>query len=71
MAPALELQHYAAVHKAAQDGGGHGGISQIFASVLHHAVGGDDDGSVQLVALVQDGLQHLGDVLAEPSATFT
>jgi len=48
------------VHEPVQDGAGHGGVAQIFAPVLHHAVGGDDHGSSQLVALVHDGLQQLG-----------
>jgi hypothetical protein len=39
-----------------QDGGGHGGVAQVFAPVLHHSVGADDDGAAQFVALVNDGL---------------
>lgn len=65
VALALELRQGAAVHEAVQDVGGHGGVTQVAALVLHDAVGGDDDGSAQLVALVQQGLQQLGGVLAD------
>ncbi len=44
------------------------GISQVFAPSLHHAVGGDDDGAAQLVALVHDGLQDFGGMLADDLA---
>lgn len=60
VALAFELQHVRAVHEPIQNGGGHGGVAQILAPVLHDAVGGDDDGAAQLVALVHDGLQYLG-----------
>ncbi len=53
------------MHEAVQDGGGHGGIAQVSAPVLHNPVGGDDDRSAQLVALVHQGLQELGGVLAD------
>ena len=53
------------MHQPVQNGGGHGGVSEVFAPVLHYTVGSDDDGAAQLVALVHDGLQqlctHIGD----------
>lgn len=52
-------------HEAVQDGGGHGGIAQVTAPVLHHSVGGDHDGTAQLVTLVHDGLQDLCGVLTD------
>ena len=48
------------VHEAVQDRAAHGGIAQIFAPVLDHAVRGDNDGAAQLVAPVDDGLEQLG-----------
>ena len=53
------------MHEPVEDGGGHGGIGQVFAPVLHHPVGGDDDGTVQFVALMDDGLQDLGGFWAD------
>jgi DNA replication protein DnaC len=53
------------VHEAVQDGGVHGRVAEVAPPVLHDPVGGDDDRSAQLVALVHEGLQQLGDVLAD------
>jgi hypothetical protein len=63
--PALELEHGAALHEPVEDGDSHGGIDQVFSPVLHHPVGGDDYGTVQLVALMDDGLQDLGGFWAD------
>ena len=53
------------MHQPVQDGRSHGGIAQVAAPVLHHAVGSHHDGAAQLVALVHDHLQHLGGVPAD------
>lgn len=36
-----ELQYRATMHEAVQDRGGHGGVAQVLAPVVHHPVGGD------------------------------
>lgn len=46
------------MHESVKEGGGHGGVAQVFAPVLQHAVGGDDDGAARRVALLNDGLQE-------------
>ncbi len=53
------------MHEAVEDGGGHGGVAEVLAPVLHDAVGGDDDGAAVLVALVDDGLQQFGRGVAD------
>lgn len=50
------------MHEPVQDGAGHGGIAEVLAPVLHHAVGRDENGAVQFVALVKDGLQDFGGI---------
>ncbi len=56
------------MHKAVGDGGGHGADTQVPAPILHEAVGCDDDGSVQLVAPVHQGLQQRCGVLADATS---
>lgn len=52
------------MHQPVQDGSGHGGIGQVFATILHHAVGGHDD-AAHLATPMHDGLQHFGRVLGD------
>lgn len=53
------------MYQSVQEGGCHGGVAQVSAPVLHHAVGGHHDGVAQLVALVHDGQQDFGGVLGD------
>jgi hypothetical protein len=66
VALALKLQHHAAVHQPVQNRAGHRRISQILAPVLHHPVRCHHQGVAQLVALVDNGLQHFCRLRRDP-----
>ena len=58
------------MHQAVQDGAAHGGVTQIFTPVLDHALGCNNNGEAQFVALMHDRLKQLSAHLDNVSASI-